>query len=404
MEREDLLKEDKETFSFPVIRVQQPMGEFFVGTLPHQLLLKICSFDIRRLLRTNHFEDFLGIQREIDKKRIKEIRQYVSTVSATFPTAVILSVREQSAQIELLPKPKSTGKYVGGELALLKLSNTPDAEVDETSEKVLSSQIATIIDGQHRIESLREFGDHKFDINVAIFVGLDKASEAEVFSTVNLAQTKVNKSLVYDLFSYSEQRSPEKTCHEVALVLNSEEESPFFERIKRLGVATDGVFGETLSQATFVKGLIKYMSRDPLGDRDIGKRSGKWSKVSPEEFEKFIMRPFFVSNEDEKIADVLWNYFDAIRERWPKAWAATGTGYILNKTTGYLALMRFFHDAYLHSTRKPIVVDKSVFSRLFVKSKIQDEDFNKEVFVPGSSGEGKLYRTLRHECLGGPPP
>jgi DGQHR domain-containing protein len=404
MKKHDGLQEDKEVFFFPVIRVRQPIGEFFVGAVPYDLLIKICDFDIRRLLRTDHFENFLGIQRELDPKRVKIIEQYVHTVDATFPTGVILSVREQSAELEFLPKAAARGKDVSSDVVILKLSNTPASEADDEHERVLSSQIATVIDGQHRIEALKSLERGEFYVNVAIFIGLDKATEAEVFSTVNLAQTKVNKSLVYDLFSYTENRSPEKSCHEVAIVLDSEKSSPFYRRIKRLGVSTDGRFGETLSQAAFVRGLLRHITRDPLADRDIGKRSGRWTEVSPDEFEKFIMRPFFVADEDEKIADVLWNYFDAVRDRWPDAWAASGAGYILNKTTGYLALMRFFRDAYLHSTKKPIVVEKSVFLKLFAKSKIKDDDFSKEVFVPGSSGEGKLYRTLKHECLGGPPP
>lgn len=392
------LDEDKEVFWLPVIRMRQPIGEFFVGVISHKTLIRICDFDIRHLLRTNHFEEYVGIQRDIDQKRIKEIRQYLTTIDATFPTAVILSVREQSAQLDFLTKPNTSGKNVGGEIAVLKLSNTPSSEADDERERVLSSQIATVIDGQHRIESLKEFTG-EFFVNVAIFIGLDKASEAEVFSTVNLAQTKVNKSLVYDLYAYSEKPSPEKTCHEVAVVLDTEKDSPFHERIKRLGVATDGRFGETLSQATFVKGLMRHITDDPLGDRDIGKRSGRWTAVSQELFQKFILRPFFVATEDEKIADIVWNYFDAVRERWPEAWAVTGTGNILNKSTGYLALMRFFRDAYLHTTRKPQVLDKLVFAKIFAKSKIRDTDFNKETYVPGSSGEGKLYRQLKQECL-----
>lgn len=399
MKQEDLLKEDKEVFTLPVIRVRQPIGEFYIGAISHTLLIKICDFDIRRLLRTDHFEDFLGIQRELDKKRVKIIQQYIHTVDATFPTGVILSVREQSAELELLPKPSGPGKSVGTDVAVLKLSNTPSSEVGEDCERVLSSQIATVIDGQHRIEALKDLKGGEFYVNVAIFIGLDKATEAEIFSTVNLAQTKVNKSLVYDLLSYSERRSPEKSCHDVAVVLDTEEASPFYKRIKRLGVATEGRFGETLSQATFVKGLLKHITKDPLADRDIGKRSGVWSTVSQEDFERFVLRPFFVKNEDEKIADVVWNYFDAVKQRWPEAWASSGSGYVLNKTTGYLALMRFFRDAFLFYTKEPRVLDTSEFTKLFAKSSIQDKDFNKEVFVPGSSGEGKFYRTLRDECL-----
>ena len=114
-----------------------------------------------------------------------------------------------------------------------------------------------------------------------------------LFSIVNLAQTKVNRSLVYDLFSLARSRSPEKTCHEVVVALDKMDESPFHHRIKRLGVATEGRFGETLSQATVVKGILPYITNDPLADRDIGKRFGFWDQSLARDFNKRIFYEFF---------------------------------------------------------------------------------------------------------------
>jgi DGQHR domain-containing protein len=61
-------------------------------------------------------------------------------------------------------------------------------------------QVATIIDGQHRLKGLEEAGKPEFELPISIFIGADEATEASIFSIVNLAQTKVNKSLAYDLF------------------------------------------------------------------------------------------------------------------------------------------------------------------------------------------------------------
>lgn len=391
------ITEDPRSVTLPVMKVRQPIGVFYIGSISAKVLLEICAFDIRKLLITDHFESFVGIQREIDEKRVKQIEQYVGTVSATFPTAVILSVRERSAELLPLPVDPTLDGGVGENLALLRLSNSINEEDEE--QKIFFKQIATVIDGQHRIEALKNYSGDDFYINVAIFIGLDKASEAEVFSTVNLAQTKVNRSLVFDLFAYSERRSPEKTCHEVAVVLDGEADSPFYKRIKRLGVATDGRFGETLSQATFVQGLIKHISKDPLGDRDIGKRSGIWSAVKKKEFEQLVLRPFFVSGEDEKIAEVVWNYFSAVKARWPTAWASTGAGLVLNKTTGYVALMRLFKEVFLEITGEPKVISANEFLSIFNQSSLTDLDFDKERFVPGGTGQADLYRHLKEECL-----
>jgi hypothetical protein len=50
-------------------------------------------------------------------------------------------------------------------------------------------------------------------------LALTLATQASLFSTVNLAQTKVNRSLVYDLHDYAHTRSPEKS-HDVAIALD----------------------------------------------------------------------------------------------------------------------------------------------------------------------------------------
>ena len=222
-----------------------------------------------------------------------------------------------------------------------------------------------------------------FQINVAVFVGVDDATKADIFSTVNLAQTKVNKSLVYDLFSLQKSRSSEKTCHEIVVALDEMEESPFYQRIKRLGSATEGRFGETLSQATVVKGLLPYITDDALTDRDIGKRFGFWDPTSPDEARKRIFRPFFEKQQDEKILANVLNYFCAIRDKWPNAWKSTGTGNIINRTNGFNGFMRFLRPAYLNFTNEPAVVSRKQFASLFGKIQLAEEEFNPETLYPG---------------------
>lgn len=255
-------------------------------------------------------------------------------------------------------------------------------------------QAATIIDGQHRLKGLEDAGKLDFELSISIFVGVDDATEAALFSIVNLAQTKVNKSLVYDLFSIASSRSPEKTCHEIVVALDRLEDSPFKGRIKRLGVATEGRFGETLSQATIVKGILPYISNDPLSDRDRGKRFGFWEPAVARDVTKRIFFEFFRRNEDTKILSNVINYFNAVKSRWPEAWQRTGTGNIINRTNGYNGFVRFLRPAYLYVTSVPDVVSQSEFERIFARAKLQDNDFSPANFLPGTSGSTKLYNTL----------
>ncbi|MGD0098158.1 MAG: DGQHR domain-containing protein, partial [Terracidiphilus sp.] len=173
-------KEDSISFSIPVLRVTQPIGSFFIGVIDRKRLCEITDFDVRRLIKERDFEKYLGIQRPLDKSRVKEIREYVTTSDACFPTGVILSVRAECATYD-------------DQTRTLQLSNHIDPEDPERN--ILYRQIAKVIDGQHRIEGLKELQEIQFDVNIAVFVDIDVAQEGYIFSTVNLAQTKVNRSL-----------------------------------------------------------------------------------------------------------------------------------------------------------------------------------------------------------------
>ena len=96
---------------------------------------------------------------------------------------------------------------------------------------------------------------------------------------------------------------------------------------------------------------------------------------------------------------IVSNYFDAVRDKWPNAWREPDEGQILARTTGFNALIRFLKDAYLSVVDKPRVVEKGEFAAIFQRINILEEDLNKESYVPGSSGQGKLYRELRDKGL-----
>jgi hypothetical protein len=168
-------------------------------------------------------------------------------------------------------------------------------------------------------------------------------------------------------------------------------------RIKRLGVATEGRFGETLSQATIVKGLLPYITNDPLLDRDRGKRFGFWEAGDTKDMTKRIFYEFFRRNEDTAILANVINFFNAIKSRWPVAWQGTGAGNIINRTNGYNGFIRFLRPAYLFLTTEPKVVAQADFEKIFAKCSLGDDDFNVTNFLPGTSGSTKLYNTLMEQ-------
>ena len=124
------------------------------------------------------------------------------------------------------------------------------------------------------------------------------------------------------------------------------------------------------------------------------KRGNRLSPPMEPEIEKFPLRPFFVAGNDMKIADVIFRFFCAVRDRWPIAWASNESGMILNRTNGFRALMRALllicREVRPHS-RMPEQAD---FDELLARVELRDEDFNVNTFSPGTSGESMLFRKL----------
>jgi hypothetical protein len=68
---------------------------------------------------------------------------------------------------------------------------------------------------------------------------------------------------------------------------------------------------------------------------------------------------------------------------------------ILNRTTGYNALMRFLRDVFTRlSGKMPRVVELAEFSEIFDRIRIGTGELTAEQFRPGSSGASALYRRL----------
>jgi len=350
---------------FRCLEVNQPIGTFYVGAIESRDLVRISFADVRRIERRD-VEEYLGIERPLSPGRVAELKEYVKTIDATFPTNVILAIPSEKAVYD-------------SDRGIMTIANEED--------------VAKIIDGQHRIAGLENYSGLNFQVDATIFIDMDIEDQAMVFATINLKQTKVSKSLAYDLYEYAASRSPQKTCHNIAKLLNNKDGSPFKNKIKILGIAT-GKPEETLTQATFVDRLMKYVSKEPMKDRDDLKRKRKVRRAEGNDVYRLIFRNLFINEQDAQIAKIVWNYFSAVEARWPKAWGIPRRGNVLNRTTGFGALMRFLRVAYLHLGKPGDMVETSSFASVFKKVGLTDDSFTSETFLPGSTGEGELYRVL----------
>lgn len=247
--------------NYPVIKVKQPIGVFYISSIPASILLKIVVNKQRSMGGD-------GVQRNAIKSRIKDIASFCTNSDSVFPTPIIVSVNNCSVLID-----------------------------DHSIEFDDNALIGEVLDGQHRLLGLEDSGiEDAFDLPVVFMFGLTAEEKAYVFSIINSKQTKVSASLLYDLFDLMDKRSPQKTAHELARSMNNLAYSPFYNRLKMLGTKERDQDLATLSQGTFAQSVMLLYSKFPNRDKDR-----MYNGESIEENDGTILRHYFVDEKDEII-------------------------------------------------------------------------------------------------------
>lgn len=286
----------------PYIKIEQPIGTFYLTNIPAQSLIEMVTVSQRSA------DNIEGIQRERSRKRIAEISEFCKDSDAVFPTPIVVSVN--------LDVPYSVDPQ----------SHTIDLPEGRV--------IGQVIDGQHRLWGIKDSGlSDIFELPVVLMFDLTVEEKAYIFTIINSTQTKVNKSLIYDLFALSTTRSPQRTSHEIARALNSSEDSPFFGRMKMLGKKDLGQKNAVLSQGTFVKQMLQLISKNPEEDA----RAIKIGRPLVDDL-RLPLRKFFIKEQDDVIYKVLLNTFNALKSNFQSEWLQPETN-ILWKTTGFCGIM-----------------------------------------------------------------
>lgn len=293
----------------PYIEIEQPIGNFYLTKLRADILSNIVNVIPRSK------DNDKAIQREESKKRIQEIAEYCSDPDATFPTPIIISIYDSTK--------------------IIKKEHFFEINSDD------NEKIGEVIDGQHRLRGIQksEYAT-EFELPVVLMFNLTEEEKAYVFSIINSKQTKVSSSLIYDLFSLSQHRSPMKTAHEIARALNRNPKSPFYKRLKMLGKKIEGEDKATLSQGTFVKYLVELISKHPDRDYRLSKTNQNLSADDSLPF-----RNYFIQDRDDVILKILTNLFMALKDVFPLHWENPNDN-ILWKTTGYIAIIKSFPKLY----------------------------------------------------------
>lgn len=339
----------------PLMMVTQPIGTFYIGKISASKIIN--NLSIKRRDKNN------GIQRKLIEKRVNEIKEYSNDKEATFPTPIIISI-DKSYSDNLAEISQEFFEF-----------NYSEKEV-----------FGEILDGQHRIEGLKYSKKiNEFELIVILMFDLTEEEKAYIFTTINSNQRSVPKSLIYDLFELSEKRSPYKTCHEIARLLNDDDKSPFCNRLKMLGIKKSSK--ESLSQGAFVNELVTLISKNPEKDmRDIQ------NDIKLEDDEKLPLRYYFINDKDHIIYKIILNMFKAISRIFKDEWD-DNEKYVLMRAIGYGAIMKSFPFIYNICKRKKNLTE-DYFLEIFEQVKLYLDYYNIELnfeqFEASGKGQNKL--------------
>ena len=343
--------------SIKLMEIEQPIGTFYFGKIKMSQL-KLIAFTRKR-------KNNIGIQRQIKDKKVSDISYYCKDPDAIFPTPIILNINTEK-EIKQIDE------------GLFSIT------LDENNEK----DKAEIIDGQHRFDGINDSSLEDIVLPIVVMFNLNESEKAYIFSTIINNQTKVDKSLIYDLFGLAENRSPYKTCHEIARMLNTTPESPFCGKIKMLEKRQSKE--ESLSQGTFVSHLLKLISQNANKDTVDSKND-----IEIKDNTNLVLRKYYKNSQDSVIAKILMNYFSAAREIFIKEWS--DDKYILTKTTGYSGMIKAL-KVLIPQGETNGDLSKQYFLKVFNKLKdtlkLNNEELTSEYFPSGAVGETKLSNYL----------
>lgn len=368
----------------PAIRIEQPLGEFYVVSITAETLLKVCYTIRAEILddveekSVSNFGTFInkivGNQRSANTSRLEEIKRYTETVDVSFPNSIILGVNYH---------PDRT--LVTNEDERWTIENVGDGFYN----LIIPSEekMASIIDGQHRVFGF--VNSRRKDINLlcSVFLDLPLAYHGKIFTNININQRRVDKNLAYNLFQFDMEQgepsswSPETLAVYFARVLSEDKNSPLHEKIK-LGVI-NGNSSSTISMASIIDGVLSLITNNPKADRDKLQTKtvseGRDRSMLFDVPSKAPLRNLYIDKKDKTLYLIIFNFLAAIVDN---LW-----GYdVFRKTLGIQACFDFLKVACQGNYSNEEI-------NLLVE-RIKKNDFNSDFFGVQSKLRARLKNVM----------
>jgi len=386
---------------FPIevkaLRVEQPIGVYYVAILPARVLLDVAFSDVlsASLIEEEGCYELDGTQRLVQPKRLQVIADYINRADSAFPNSIILAAnyRKEDGLIEDDDEEDASGQRMPNNRWSIEESDDYCILRIPTREK-----LAAIIDGQHRLFSFAHARPQRLDMNLicSIFLDLPKPFQASLFATINSTQKPVDKSLTYELFGYNVEEeeesfwSPDKLAVFFTRRLGTDEKSPLKGQIV-IAPKKDAALARLaqgarwkVSTAVIVEGIMRLYTSNPKKDSTNlleGKRRRR-SELGGMRKDKSPLRDVYLSNSDAVIYTMTLNYLIACEAVF---WKNASEGSFITKTVGVQALFDILRtlarDAY----------EKRDISAAYFSSKLKPAgsiDFSTDIFR-NASGSGR---------------
>lgn len=322
----------------PALRIQQPLGDFYVISIKANKLLDI-SFS-EPLKYIDSLGNVQGSQRPKDEKRLKEIAKYIDSVEMAFPNSIILAANYTQS-----------GTILKDEAKRWRI------EENECGHKLIiptEIKLAAIIDGQHRLNAFefvsKEERFNDLELVCSVYFDLPNSYQAFLFATINSNQKRVDRSLALEQFGYNvddedeKAWTPEKFAVFLSRKLNIDENSPFYQHVKVAPLNAEVLFAEerqddwVVSTATIVDGICALISGNPKRDRiEMQQKTifhGRNRNMIAGIKDISPLRNKFIDLQDKLIYDIIVNYFNSVKEY---LWNNVTTNTYIYKTVGIQA-------------------------------------------------------------------
>jgi len=335
-------------FKTKALRVEQPLGAYYVAVIPARILLDVAFSDRMRAdidERVGYSVD--GTQRGKNLSRPSQIADYIDRGDSAFPNSIILAANYEQDTGHIRTEESDDD---GQEKSVWTVQELPDGCFELTIPS--SEPLAGIIDGQHRLDGFKNVTNpsrRDMDLICSVFMALPKPYQAQLFATINSTQKPVDKSLTYELFGYNiadeppERWTPDKLAVFLTRRLNTQEDSPLRGRIK-VAPKRDQALQDLnasrswhVSTATVVEGILRLISANPKRDTNamLSPPVKPRRALSEGPKDRTPLREVYIDGQDALLYGIVRNFLTACdRTFWQKA----RPGSFIVKTVGIQAL------------------------------------------------------------------